>query len=179
MDKYGKVGDDGTVSFRREFPNEVKEVWEYLIDPDKLGLWLASGEMTLQPGGKVKLIFQHRNLSSQEDPIPEKFKDKADGEVLEGEIIEMQQEQLLSFTWSGNSLVNFKLFRTKDLTQLYLTHTGLAKDRDTLIAVCAGWHTHLNILSDRLENMEPKGFWSVFNKLEAEYSDRLSLGIQL
>ncbi|MDT0641787.1 SRPBCC family protein [Zunongwangia sp. F363] len=174
MEKYAKIENEGTVKFEREFPNEVGEVWEYLINSDKRGLWLASGEMDTHPGGNVKLIFQHRNLSQEDDPIPEKYKDKADGEVVEGKIREIKIPDILSFTWSGNSVVTFELRRFSDLTHLFLTHSNLAKDRNTFISICAGWHTHLNILSDRLEDLEPKGFWSVYNKLEAEYSERLS-----
>ncbi|WP_373058362.1 SRPBCC family protein [Zunongwangia sp. H14] len=174
MEMYGKIEKDGTINFNREFPNEVKEVWEYLTDSDKRGLWLASGEMETIPGGKVKLIFQHRNLSQAEDPIPQKFQDKADGEVVEGKTVSVKIPEFLRFTWSGSSVVSFHLERKADLTHLRLTHSNLAKHRDTLISVCAGWHTHLNILSDRLEDLEPKGFWSVYTKMEEEYASRLS-----
>jgi hypothetical protein len=38
-----------------------------------------------------------------------------------------------------------------------------------LFRVGAGWHTHLEILADRLEGKEPQGFWKVHMPLEEEY----------
>lgn len=174
MQKYGRITSPGTIKFERTFPNDIQEVWDYITDSEKRGLWFASGEMQLEPGGEVMLIFQHRNLSRQEETVPENFKDKADGQVLKERVVEINLPEILSFTWSGNSVVIFELKRKKDLTHLILTHQNLGKDKGTLIGVCSGWHTHLDILSDRLEGLEPKGFWTAYNKLEAEYVQQIA-----
>ncbi|MDT0649875.1 SRPBCC family protein [Autumnicola edwardsiae] len=174
MEKYGRITNPGIVKFERTFPNEIVEVWDYLTDSEKRGLWLASGEMRMAVGGEVTLIFQHRNLSTQEDAVPEKFKEKADGEIMKEEIIRLDPPNLVSFTWSGDSMVTFELSRKGDQTHLILTHQNLGKNKGTLIGVCSGWHTHLNILSDRLEGLEPKGFWTTYNDLEAEYVQRIA-----
>jgi hypothetical protein len=39
----------------------------------------------------------------------------------------------------------------------------------------AGWHTHLDILVDVLEQQKPKAFWKTHSALEDEYAQRLSL----
>ncbi len=52
---------------------------------------------------------------------------------------------------------------------LILTHRRLGNDPTTLISVGAGWHTHLGILTDRLEGNQTEGFWSVHVPLEEDY----------
>jgi len=58
---------------------------------------------------------------------------------------------------------------------LVVTHRRLA-DHDAIISVAAGWHTHLDILLDRLEDREPAGFWATHTRLEAEYERRIPTG---
>ena len=74
-DSYGEFIEKGTIRFERLLPGPIERVWAYLTETDKTGKWLASGEMELKVGGKVKLIFNHDNLSSNPDPVPEKYKD--------------------------------------------------------------------------------------------------------
>lgn len=47
--------------------------------------------------------------------------------------------------------------------------------REAMLSVAAGWHTHLDILADRLAGRTPEGFWRRHTRLEAEYARRLSL----
>jgi hypothetical protein len=54
---------------------------------------------------------------------------------------------------------------------LVLTHRRLP-NRNEMLSVAGGWHTHLGILADRLAGREPERFWSKIERLEAEY-DRL------
>jgi hypothetical protein len=56
---------------------------------------------------------------------------------------------------------------------LIVTHRRLGDDHDTLISVASGWHTHLGILSDRLNAREPQGFWKIHNRMEEEYEARI------
>lgn len=39
--------------------------------------------------------------------------------------------------------------------------------------VSSGWHLHLGLLEDLLAGAAPRGFWSVHQRLEAEYAERL------
>ncbi|MDT0647605.1 SRPBCC family protein [Zunongwangia sp. F260] len=174
MQKYGRITSPGTVHFERIFQNEILEVWDYLTDSDKRGLWFASGNMQMEVGGEVNLVFQHRNLSMQEDTVPEKFRDKVDGNILKEKVTQLNAPELLSFTWSGDSVVTFQLNEREEQTHLTLIHHNLGKNKGTLIGVCSGWHTHLNILSDRLEGLEPKGFWTAYNEVEAKYVQRIA-----
>lgn len=166
MDKFGQLIEPGTIRFERLLPGPVERVWAYLTESEKRGQWLASGEMELRIGGRVELIFSHKNLSPQDDPIPEKYKEHEGGSTMHGKITRIEPPRLLSYTWgeaSGEeSEVTFEL-----------THRRLGDDRDILISVAGGWHTHLGILEDRLNGREPKGFWSVHMQMEEEYEKRV------
>jgi hypothetical protein len=52
-----------------------------------------------------------------------------------------------------------------------LTHRRLANTQ-TMISVASGWDAHLGILIDRLNDEEPRGFWSAHARLEAHYRQK-------
>ena len=60
-----------------------------------------------------------------------------------------------------------------DSVLLVLTHRRLGDNREILKGIAAGWHTHLGILVDKLNNKEPKPFWKVHTTMEKEYEDKL------
>jgi len=97
-----------------------------------------------------------------------------DGTYFEGKVTEWNPYKKLSYTWGEEtgevSEVTYELIPKKNnKVLLILTHVRLGDDLKTLISVGAGWHTHLDILVDRLEEKEPRGFWSVHTKMEKEY----------
>jgi uncharacterized protein YndB with AHSA1/START domain len=175
MTNYGTFTETGTLRFERLLPGPIERVWAYLTESDKRGKWLATGEMKLQAGGKVELIFNHADLSPHEEQIPEKYKQH--GTRFMGTITAVDQPRLLSHTWaevSGESSeVTYELFEEGENVRLVLTHRRLGDARDLLIGVAAGWHTHLGILVDHLNGRTPKGFWEVHGKMEEEYEEKL------
>lgn len=178
MKKYGEFTEPGTIYFERLLPGPIERVWAYLTESEKRGKWLAAGEMDLRVGGNVELNFNHKNLSPTDDPIPEKYKHHQGGSTMQGTITKLDPPRLLAYTWGESwgvdSEVTFELTPKGDNVLLELTHRRLGDDRDTLIGVAGGWHTHLGILIDRLNDKEPKGFWSVHSKMEKEYAKRIS-----
>ena len=176
---YGEVIDKGTIRFERLLPGPIERVWAYLTEADKTGKWLASGQMELKVGGKVTLVFNHDNLSSNPDPVPEKYKDFEGESVMEGKITACKPPHLLSYTWGEESGVDsevtfeLKKERGEEEVRLILTHRKIGEDHELIKGIAAGWHTHLGILNDRLEGKEPAGFWSVHMPLEEEYAERL------
>ena len=44
--------------------------------------------------------------------------------------------------------------------------------RDTLRSVAGGWHTHLDILADRLHGRASPNFWKTYERIAAEYGER-------
>jgi hypothetical protein len=43
-----------------------------------------------------------------------------------------------------------------------------------MLAVAAGWHTHIGLLEDQLDGVEPRPFWTTHAALEAEYGRRFA-----
>ena len=175
MNPYGTATAPDTVRIERLLPASVERVWDYLTDPQKRRLWLASGPMQLSGNGNVELIFRNSELTQNDDPPPAKYAREA-GEVrAAGRILECEPPHLLAFTWAGTgddaSRVRFELTARGDQTHLLVTHSRLGT-REALLSVAGGWHTHLDILIDRIEGREPDGFWRTHTRLEAEY-DRL------
>lgn len=176
--KYGSMIEPGTIQFERLLSGPIERVWDYLTKSELKGKWLAAGEVEPRVGGKVELHFKHNNLSETDDPIPEKYKNMEDGAYFEGKVTKWEPPRLLSYTWGedtgAESEVTYELIPKDDnVVLLRLTHRKLGDDRDMLIGVGAGWHTHLGILADRLEGKNPKGFWSVHNKMEKAYAQRI------
>lgn len=177
--QHGIFPEPGTIQFERLLPGPAERIWDYLTQSELKAKWLSAGDVEPRVGGKVEFRFKHKNLSEKDDPIPEKYKHMEDGTYFEGRVTEWKPYKKLSYTWGEDtgeeSEVTYELIPKKnDKVLLRLTHRRLGDDTTTLISVGAGWHTHLDILADRLEGTEPKGFWSVHTKMEKEYGQRLN-----
>ena len=177
MKNYGTITGHGTLRFERLLPGPIERVWAYLTESEKKGRWLASGDVEPRVGGKVDLYFHHKSLSELDDPIPEKYKHMEEGTYFTGRVTGWDPPRLLSYTWGEEtgeeSEVTFELEPKGDKVLLTLTHRRLGDDRDMLISVASGWHTHLDILEDRLNEREAQGFWRTHNHMEKEYEQRL------
>ena len=169
----GKLIDPDTLQFERLLPGTLVQVWEYLTDPDKRALWFAGGEMDPFPGGKVTYRFNHKNLSPEDDPIPSKYKDLEEGMTSVANVLTYDPPRLLVIGWEGGE-VSFKLEEAGDKVKLTLTHSNLPEDPERRVGTMAGWHTHLDIMVDRLSGKDPKGFWGVLMPLEKVYTKILS-----
>ncbi|HEV7462988.1 MAG TPA: SRPBCC family protein [Methyloceanibacter sp.] len=175
MNEYGVVTETRTVRLERVLPGPIERVWDYLTDSKKRGKWFGSGPMDLRVGGEVEFRFHHADLSA-EKTVPEKFKKKIEsGHVMHGRITACEPPRLLSYTFGDAGEVTFELSPRGNDVLLVLTHREL-KDRAMMVSVASGWHSHLAILIDRLNGVEPRPFWSTVTKMEGEYEKRLPRG---
>lgn len=178
MNEYGVVAGADTVRFERVLPGPIERVWAYLTESEKRGKWMATGAMELKSGGRVELKFNHAELSSKTEPVPERYKKQSGVHVMQGKITRCDPPRLLSFTWGdgGNgredSEVTFELSPRGNDVLLILTHRRLA-DRAAMVDVSGGWHLHLALLEDRLNNRRLRPFWSSLAEYEAEYQKRI------
>jgi hypothetical protein len=69
--------------------------------------------------------------------------------------------------------VRFELSPHGGQVRLVVTHSRLT-EREGMLSVAAGWHTHLDILRDRMDGRPPQGMWRTHTRLEAEYARRLA-----
>ena len=165
-----------TARFERLLPGPIERVWSYLTDSDKRAQWLGSGAMEQRVGSEFQLRFDHAQLSPTPVAPPARFASIADGKTTDHRVPACQPPTLLAISWGDAqepSEVSFELARVGEQVRLTVTHRKL-KAAD-IAGVSGGWHTHLNILADRLDGHLPQPFWPVFSHLLARY-EQLSDG---
>ena len=173
MNEFGKLINANTLQFERILPGTKDQVWEYLVDDHKRSLWFAGGPTDLVPEGKMELIFNNSQFSEVPDPIPDKYKDYRVGFKSYATIQEVRKPDLLVIAWE-EGVIRFELTEfSAGNVKLTLTHERLKEDKEYRIGTLAGWHTHLNILVDRLNDNKVKGFWKVHMELEEAYDKLL------
>jgi hypothetical protein len=99
---------------------------------------------------------------------------------MHGHILACEPPRLLAYSWGdiagehadANSEVRFELSTVGKDVRLVLTHSRLA-NRDSMVGVSGGWHSHLAVLADRLAGRTPAAFWAAFARLESEYEKRI------
>jgi uncharacterized protein YndB with AHSA1/START domain len=177
MNDYGVMTAPRTVRLERVLPGPIDRVWRYLVDSDKRGEWLATGEMEGRVGGKVELRFNHASLTPYREEVPEKYR-QHDGKttVLVCDVLEWEPPRLLAITWphgdGQSSDVTFELIPEGDEVRMVITHRNLVT-RAALLSVSGGWHAHADVLVDKINGRVPKPFWSEHSRLEQEYERRL------
>ncbi len=172
--EFGQRIAPDTVRIERLLPVPIERVWDYLTDGELRGKWLAGGAMEQRVGGRVELHFHNSALTENDDPPPAKYA-KYDNASTGGTVTEIDPPHLLAYTWGeedGASHVRFELATQGQQVRLVVTHSRLS-GRDGMLSVAAGWHTHLDILRDRLLGREPAGMWRTHARLEAEYARRI------
>ncbi len=172
MSEHGQVIDKGAVRFERLLPGPLERVWQYLTDSQLRGTWLATGTMEPRTDGTVTLHFRHQDLTDHNEATPPKYKSMENGHTMVGRVTRWEPPRRLAYTWDGDSEVAFDLEpRGKDVL-LTLTQRRLAS-RDEMISVSSGWHSHLEILMERLRGETSAPFWPRIEQYGREYTQRL------
>jgi uncharacterized protein YndB with AHSA1/START domain len=176
MKEYGELLDENTVRFERLLPGPIERVWQYLTESDKRAQWLCGGDVETAVDGHVDMHFHNVSLSSAEDiPRPEKYRDKPEKMSFEGRVTRCEPPHVLEHTWEfgdESSEVCYRLEEQGDKVRLVLIHRRL-ETSDTVLSVSTGWHTHLNLLVDILEQRKPRPFYRMQLEYESEYGQRL------
>lgn len=178
IDDYASLIAADTARIQRLLPGPIERVWAYLTESGKRSQWLAGGAMELHVGGKVDLLFRHAELSDAPGAAPAHHAHmEAQGHLNTGRVTACEPPRLLAYTWGENhgdpSEVRFDLEPRDGKVLLTVTHRRL-DGHGTLISVAGGWHTHLDILADRLHGRAPPNFWVTYERLAAEYSVRFA-----
>jgi uncharacterized protein YndB with AHSA1/START domain len=178
MSAWGEILDQNTVRFERLLPGPIERVWSYIVESDKRRQWLCAGDIGPGGGKNVDMLFHNESLSDAEDiDVPEKYRDLPSEMQFTGKVTRWDPPYAVSHTWefdnNESSEVCYELEEAGDKVRLVLTHRRLETD-ETVLDVCGGWHTHLDILVDVLEGRAPKAFWKTHSALEAEYEKRLN-----
>ena len=178
MNEYGELLDETTVRFERLLPGPSERVWSSLTESETRASWLCGGDTERTVGGCVDMHFHNASLSNATDvERPEKYKDMPEKMSFSGKVTRYEPPHVLAHTWEFEneaSEVCYELREQGDMVHLVLTHRKL-ETSETVLSVCGGWHTHLDILVDVLADREPRPFWKTHTALEAQYEERLEL----
>jgi uncharacterized protein YndB with AHSA1/START domain len=177
MSEYGEFIAEDSVKFERILPGPIERVWSFLVEPEKRALWLCGGKTEPSIGGRVEMLFNNESLSGEGDiEPPEKYKKYAGPTSFYGTVIAYEPPRLLTHSWDfedESSEVTYELTEQDGQVKLVLTHRRLSS-REEIVSVCGGWHTHLDILVDVLQEKAPRPFWKHQTAIEAEYENRVS-----
>ncbi len=174
LDKDGVLLDASTIRFERLLPGPIERVWAYLTESEKRKQWFAAGDYELKKGGKANLFFQHKNISKPGTTPPEQFKKMhEDGHMWEGQILEVDAPRLLTMTFGEHSEVTYELTEQSD-GEVLLTLTHRKLTANDLKNVSPGWHAHLAILADRLNNRNDVDFWTLWQQMHKHYGEKLA-----
>ncbi|MEU8899657.1 SRPBCC family protein [Nocardia sp. NPDC048505] len=169
LSEYGTLTEPGAVRLERLLPGPIERVWRYVTEAELRRTWLAAGDFELRDGGSIELIWRNAELTGVEDPAPA---DQSGEHHEHGVVLACDPPRLLSFTWSNGSIVTIALTPVEDRVHLELTHSKLP-DRNEVLGVSAGWHTHLDLLDARLAERTPDPFWAKLDRLQGEYAERI------
>jgi uncharacterized protein YndB with AHSA1/START domain len=177
MSNYGELIDDTTVRFERMLPGPIERVWDFIVNSEQRRRWLCAGDIGPGDNGHVDMHFRNETLSPAPDiEIPEKYCDMGHDMRFTGTVTRWEPPFAVSHTWdfdeTESSEVCYELEEVGDRVRLVLIHRRL-ETPETILSVCGGWHTHLDILVDVLEGREPRAFWLAHTANEAEYEHRL------
>lgn len=170
-EQHGKFITPAEVRLVRTLPGPIERVWEFLTDPEKRARWFAGGVCEAKVGGKNDLVFQHKNLSPNEEPPAQYKKMNDEGMKMPSTILRCEPPRLLSYTFDDDSDVTFELTPQGKEVLLVLTHRARGEDVPSIPGYASGWHTHFALLTAILEGTPPPAFWAMHHRLKAEYAN--------
>lgn len=167
---YATLTAADTVRIERMLPGPIERVWAYLTDGELRRQWLAAGDMDLHAGASFELVWRNDTLSDPPGRRPDGF----DAEHrMQSTIVDVDAPHRLVFTWGRGAEVTFELATIGKSVRLTIVHRRLP-DRATLLKVGAGWHSHLDVLTDRMAGSMPsEPFWDHWSRLYREYGERI------
>jgi uncharacterized protein YndB with AHSA1/START domain len=168
-----KQGDLGTVEklegrhvlrFERRLGHPVEKVWSALTEPEQLRGWLAAAEeLELTEGCPVVLRWLNTSTKHEWEKygviLPDDFDPEAE-EIVRGTVAAVEPLRLLEFDTDRHGILRWELREDGDGCALTFTNVRPEEFPDEMAAqTLAGWHSHLDLLSDALDG-HPVVDWS-------------------
>lgn len=127
-----------TVIVEREFSHPPAKLWRALTQPHLVAEWLMAGEVAATPG--------HR------------FRFGAEWGTVDCEVVEVEPERMLSYTWAGKgleSVVTWTLTPTATGTHLRMEQRGFRPEQQLAYhGARAGWPRFLSRLETLLATID-------------------------
>ncbi len=168
-DAYGTLIEPATLKVERVLPGPIDRVWAYLTESNLRRQWLASGDMQPKAGSAFELTWRNDELSTQPGTRPEGMGAE---HSMQSRILAFDPPHILAFTWGDSGEVSFELAQVGADVRLTLIHRRIS-DRRNALMVGAGWHMHLDVLAAVMTGRTIEPFWQGWERLKAEYDQRL------
>ncbi|HEV2899618.1 MAG TPA: SRPBCC family protein [Pseudaminobacter sp.] len=169
LDTYGVLTEPATLKIQSLLPGSVERVWAYLTESELRRQWLAAGEMEMNVGAPVELVWRNGELTNPPGQRPTGFSEE---QRMQSRVTELDPPRKLAIAWQGSGDVSFELEPRGSEVLLTVIHRRLP-DRATTLMIGAGWHMHLDILAARATGKEPEPFWDGWSRLRKEYDKRV------
>lgn len=177
MDDFVTYPEPAVLEIYRDLPGPIERVWDYLTRSELRQKWICAGNVSDTVGGEIVFEFDHSRLSEQSPP-----ESHGDGGTVRmiGFVRVYDKPHHLAFSWPSGAgetptEVVIRLSETERGVRLHLRHEKLATDAHKSGA-SAGWHTHLDILSDLVNDRKGRDFWECYVPLEQAYQARMADG---
>lgn len=160
-DEYADLLRNGSqldVELRRSFPAAAGDVWDALVNPERLVRWLAPVRGDLRPGRRYRIDFD------ADDPAQQ----------VHGTVAECRPPLHLSVSWeihgAGTSTVTAALAGTASSCELRLRHDGLPEPMAA--GYGAGRHAYAEALAAELDGAAVPDWDERWAELLPEYRRR-------
>jgi uncharacterized protein YndB with AHSA1/START domain len=169
VESHATLIEPDTLRIQRILPGPIERVFAYLTDGDLRRQWLAAGAMDKKVGALFTLTWRNDELSDVPSERPEGFGEE---HSMESRVLEIDEPRKLAFAWGEQGKVTMELERKGDEVLLTLLHERLPAERSTRLNICAGWHTHLDVLAARVADRKAGPFWEDWSRTKQDYEGR-------
>lgn len=167
---YAALTDPNTLGIQRLLPGPVERIWDYLVKGDLRRKWFAAGDMPMEVGAPVELVWRNDELT---EPPGQRPTGSSEESRMQSRVLELEPLRRVVIAWgTAGGSVEFGLHPQGDEVLLTIVHRGVP-DRASALNFGPGWHAHVDILHALLAGAKPKPFWGEIARLKAEYTDRL------
>jgi uncharacterized protein YndB with AHSA1/START domain len=124
------------IRFERRLSHPIDRVWAAITEPDQIEAWLARAELEPREGGRVRLEW----LNTGDDEV-----------IARGAVTAIDPPRRLELDTDAHGVLTWELEPDGDATDLTLT-VVLAMPDEHVTKNIAGWHVHLDFLTDWLDD---------------------------
>lgn len=128
-------GGRDVLRYERRLSHPVERVWRAITQPEEIVQWLGEAELEPVEGGTVVL----RWLNTPEQT------------VARGTVTAFDPPRALELDTDVHGVLRWELEADGDACRLTFTASYPERDEETRLSLLAGWHTHLDHLTDALE----------------------------
>ena len=159
-----------TVRLERLLDAPIDMVWRFLTDAELRGRWFMAGPLDPRPGGDMVFRIDHGSISPEPGQAPDWYAQWDKTEHVH-KVLAIDPPRLLRFTWEEGSEVSWMLEPAGEGRTLFTIVHEKLPNRDEMVGVSGGWHTHTAVLAEVVAGRVPANFWKIHARVEGVYEE--------